>query len=320
MISHENFPNLTPEERLAIRAQKGAARPLQRASFYGHGTRELRFSAAAEEYFQLANVRFLELRDTSLLTAHIATFRDVRFVHATLPEGLLIWPRDSASLQTVTLIFMVRGNIDVITEGVTLSRDPGVTLIPPGTSHVRFRSTEPENEAIYLSIDRSLVADIMPESSEPMILPALDAQALKPILSFIASTCAVTEVHPSVASALEGAANEVTRSALLATFGPKETPAGLYSRTHEYVLRHYADLSLTIAKVAKHFSVSTRTIQLALQEAGTSFTQLVQQARTIAALELRSTQPSLKLSEVARRSGFGSLSSLHRALRAVRAE
>ncbi|MCI1222798.1 MAG: helix-turn-helix domain-containing protein [Bifidobacterium subtile] len=74
---------------------------------------------------------------------------------------------------------------------------------------------------------------------------------------------------------------------------------------------------MSLARVARYCNVAPRTIQQIFRDEGTSFTRLLQQTRAEAALRLRWDQPHLTLPQIAEQCGFGSLSSLSRALRAA---
>ena len=86
---------------------------------------------------------------------------------------------------------------------------------------------------------------------------------------------------------------------------------------HRYILDHFHEDELRIEHVAWHLNVGVCTIQVELKNGGTTFVKLLQHARTVAALELLRSEPSVTRAELARRCGFGSLSSLQRALRSV---
>ncbi|MCO6559070.1 MAG: helix-turn-helix transcriptional regulator [Bifidobacterium sp.] len=253
------------------------------------------------------------------VVARSAIFPEVSFSHMTLPATVMDWKRDGATAKMATMTFLIHGHVEISTaDNQILKRRPGVFLIPPETGDVVFKTSAPANELIGVSLSSRLFATILPDYKTYSMMgqnSKLDVVSLQPLLAFVVSACNLNNQHSQMVDTLETVANDVARSLLIACFGQGMSVMPLIERVRKYIAENYTDSALSVAKTAEHENVSVRTVQLALQEADTNFTALVRRARTEAALELRKSQPSLTLVEIGDRCGFGSVSSLRRALK-----
>ena len=204
------------------------------------------------------------------------------------------------------------GALEIESEGDILSWDPGISLVLPGTTPIRFSISGPRTEVFYISMEADRLADLVPTTAERPQGRAVTPAMLAPLLSFIANTCTIVDPRPEIAEALEPVALEVVRSLLVSAFGRRTPVEPLFSRVHRYILDHFHEAELRIEHVARHLNVAVRTIQVELQNGGTTFVKLLQHARTVAALELLRSEPSVTRAELAHSCGFGSLSSLQR--------
>lgn len=276
---------------------------------------EPRPSEAAVDYFARAGLRVNEVKGGSI-RARVAAYHWLTLVHSTVPLASLTWVRDETTVPTATLIYVLGGKLEVRSSERLISRGPDITLIPPGLCDVDLISTAERTELIYLSLHATYFADLLPSGDPQPPRRIVEPATMSPLLSFIASTCAIVNPWPEIAQSMEPVAHETARSLLLATFGAPAPQGPLYSRAHECILNQFTDPGLRLDDVARELGVSPRTLQLELQEGGTSFRQLLLHARTVAALDLLRSDPGIQRVTVAARCGFGSLSSLNRALRA----
>ncbi|GEM_PF-1374235 len=292
------------------------AKRLVRSDFIIEDRDGVRSSMKGIAYLQRANLQVQTVvRDK--LAARVAGFPNLVFVHVTMPETTVLWPRDEFSSETMTLIIRMRGNLEIESDGGILSWDPGISLVRPGTTPIRFTTSGPRTEVLYVSMDAARFADLVPDMDERPPGRRVTPGTLTPLLAFIANTCTIVDPRPEIAEALEPVALEVVRSLLVSAFGRRTPVEPLFSRVHRYILDHFHEAELRIEHVARHLNVAVRTIQVELQNGGTTFVKLLQHARTVAALELLRSEPSVTRADLARRCGFGSLSSLQGALRSV---
>ncbi|WEV65813.1 helix-turn-helix domain-containing protein [Bifidobacterium sp. ESL0764] len=267
----------------------------------------------------VGNTHFQPLAGNKKMTSRSAIFPEVSFSHINLPATVLDWKRENSTAEMATMTFVIHGHVEISTpDNKILKRHPGVYLIPPETGDVVYKTTAPANELIGVSLSSRLFATILPDYKTFLMMgqnTKLDVVSLQPLLAFVVSACNLNNPHSQMVDTLENVANDVARSLLIACFGQGMSVMPLIERVRKYVSQNYTDQTLSVTKTAEHENVSVRTVQLALQEADTNFTALVRRARTDAALELRKSQPSLTLVEIGDRCGFGSVSSLRRALK-----
>jgi AraC-like DNA-binding protein len=266
------------------------------------------------------NSRIQTLPGNKKMTVRSAIFPEVSLYHAVLPDAVMDWHRGDDVAEMATMIFSLHGHVEIsmANSNRILRRNPGVFLIPPNTGDVVVKAIAPSNELIVVSLSSRLFATILPDYKTFSMMGTnseLDVVSLQPLLAFVMSACNLRNQSAQTVETLQTVANDVARSLLIACFGQGMSVMPLIERVRKYIAGNYTDSALSVTKTAEHENVSVRTVQLALQEADTNFTALVRRARTEAALELRKSQPSLTLMEIADRCGFGSVSSLRRALK-----
>lgn len=94
--------------------------------------------------------------------------------------------------------------------------------------------------------------------------------------------------------------------------GLPDTLASVEQAVRDYVARHACDPDLTPARLAHSLGWSLRQIQLALQRAGTSSSELIRSTRINRAFDLlRQAPPSTTISSVAYACGFRSVTSFN---------
>jgi AraC-like DNA-binding protein len=270
------------------------------------------------------NLDVLEMGDHIPLSLHLLARQDVRFMHVRAPAMQLAWSRVRPSQQMAMLFLRMGGDYEILTPGAHFVRDPGISLVMPGSEPLRYGLTDRMNELILLSFDPRMFADVLPGHPEPSSvsspLPALDDRVLDPLLGLLSGSCVAANEHPAAARDVGEALYALASSVLLTTFGQLAfADRSLYALAVEYAAQHQADPDLNVAQAARFLEVSPRTIQQAFQERGTCFSHHLRRLRTETAMRMRASRPDLSLGEVARRCGFGSLSSLSRALRNGRA-
>ncbi|MBB2955731.1 AraC-like DNA-binding protein [Bifidobacterium commune] len=266
------------------------------------------------------NSRIRTLPGNKKMTVRSAIFPEVSLYHAALPDAVMDWQRGDDVAEMATMIFSLHGHVEIsmVNSKRILRRNPGVFLVPPNTGDVVVKAIAPSNELIAVSLSSRLFATILPDYKTFSMMGTnseLDVVSLQPLLAFVMSACNLRNQSTQMVETLQTVANDVARSLLIACFGQGMSVMPLIERVRKYIAGNYTDSALSVIKTAEHENVSVRTVQLALQEADTNFTALVRRARTEAALELRKSQPSLTLMEIADRCGFGSVSSLRRALK-----
>lgn len=299
------------DERLRLFERKG----LHRADFelyHGGGwTRDEELASV----MRFSTMAVVEVGTARPLRARLALFRDLTFMHASSSRARVLWDRDALSVDRVLSVYTRRGGVDIETDGVVVRR-PGVTLVAPGTSSVMVSLTGEDNEVFYTVSSARAAGAVFPESSCAFETP-LDPALLQPSMMFMAGLCRIATEGAGDASPLYHAAQQVARGLIGQVVGERR-PAGLFVRAMEFVVADYADPRISVAVVARRLGVGIRTLQAAFSAEGTTFAAQLRDVRVRAALRLREGNPSLAFAVVSRAVGFGSESSLYRALRLTR--
>lgn len=289
---------------------------LLRTGFHARGLDELAALRQAGEHLRSARIEFLALGSRGLLSARIARFPDSLFLHASLPETVAVWSRDQPALaDRATLVFARAGHIEIASGEQLIRREPGLTLIPPGSSAVRLSASSAVNEAVCVSVSAPVIADIL--ASLPVVVPteAVDPTHLAPLLAFATNMCTVSDSVGAGVPALKSAAREIARSLVrLAVAGPAR-PRSLYSLATEIIVSEHHDPTLTTDAIAERLSVTPRTLQVEFKRRGATVSSVLRRARALSAIELRREHTHLLTTEIAQRCGFGSVSSMFRAIR-----
>lgn len=286
----------------------------------------MRFRAAGREdllglrpldaYMASANIRFSNLRDErGVLRANVVRIGRFLFAHVQLPVSTVVWPRDALSRNRVVMIAAEGTGLTVASEASIIARRSSWFVVPPGTEEVTFTASKPI-ELVFVSLDDTELvgehhidfgrvgADSAPES------------VLRPLVAFVKSLCAIESEHVDRgASPLGEAASEVARALVTAVVGEPAERLDVFNAVMRIVLQDYPSPDLSLPAVARALGVSARTVQSALSARGTTFSDELRTVRLKAASELRSRNPGLPLSDVAKLAGFGTRQSLHRAMR-----
>ncbi|MGN6128185.1 MAG: helix-turn-helix domain-containing protein [Humibacter sp.] len=272
-------------------------------------------NAALSEYMTDANLRFIDLPLRGTVTANIVNFPAQTFGHVILPPATIEWPRDRLSRDRVLVLVTSDERFEVSTEGRVLYKQPDFILVPPGSEPVRFRTYSPSTELIYVSSDVSMLADIVIPEEQSEITGTVPSTAAVPLTSFVTALCSITTGGVTSAEPIAQVAQEVGRS-LVRIFGSDErAQQDLFTAAMEIIVREHARIDLSGAVVAKRLRVATRTLQHAFAQRGTTFSAQLRAVRVKAANEIRKRNPAISVRQLAAASGFGSISTLLRALR-----
>jgi len=155
---------------------------LQVMRFQLAGRAKILTASRLSEYMSSANIRFNEVADDeSSLHANLAHFASHTFAHVRIPRASVEWPRDSASRGRLVVIVAEDAGFTVESDAPIIEREPGLTLIPPGTAPVRFRAEVP-TELVFISC----LADSLPGID--LLLHEPDSNAAHSVRSPPAST------------------------------------------------------------------------------------------------------------------------------------
>ncbi|WP_162893172.1 helix-turn-helix domain-containing protein [Microbacterium halotolerans] len=264
-----------------------------------------------------ANIRFSELDDDGMFHVSLVQVPQITFSRAAVSPLTLEWPRDSASRDRAVILVARTGGLSIETEAPVWRANPGLFLVPPGDAPVTFRVSKTIDELLWIGASAAVVRGIdLPDARGRSPRPIhVDERALDVLLSFVRSLHE-TELDSGSSPQLASVATEVVRSlvALIAdASGPELDTFELGMRT---IQREYANPYIGVTDLAAAIGVSERSLQAAFSERGTTVMRELRSKRTSVALETRRQFPAISRADLARTAGFGSLSSLMRAMRA----
>lgn len=271
---------------------------------------------ALSDYLTSANLRIVRLEESDSLRVRMTRFPELTFAHATLPPALVEWPRDALSLTRAAVILCINGRIAVTSTSTVIERRPGMYLVPPGDAPLTFETLDDLNEVLYISAPASLVSDIDVRRGRSSTRPEVPANVLAPLLAFATSLSAGSVGNSLIVGPLRSVAMEVGRALarLIAEGDPSELT--LFSRTMRLIGENHADARLSVPRLAELAGVSPRSLHAAFATEGTTVAGEVRATRAREARELRNRNPSMPAAQIARSVGFGSVSTLYRALEA----
>lgn len=288
--------------------------PVQGMRFTVRGIEAATTNDALSTYLRSANLRIVELEPSDSLRLQMARFPDVTFAHVHLPRAVVEWPRDELSLTRAAIVVRLSGRLAITSDATVVHRRPGLALIPPGDTPVAFETLDPLNELLYISTPGTLVHDLDVKPDAGTARPEIPANVLAPLLAFTSSLSSGSVGDSVVLGPLRSVALEVARALarLIAEGDPSELT--LFSRAIRLIVENHADARLTVPRLAAMAGVSPRSLQVAFAAEGTTVARELRATRSRAARELRELHPGLPASQIARTVGFGSVSTLYRAM------
>lgn len=266
------------------------------------------------DYLAEANVEFDRLDEQVPLVAKLAQFPQITFGHVLMPRASITWPRDKASLERAVVILVKQGRVSVDSEADTVSREPGLHLVPPAVDPVRVRALDGANEFIYISVNAALIADIPVPSGLSTPLSPFSTAILAPLVTFVTTLCTISAEPGGNTAPLVSAAVEAVRSIVRVATDADNVPASIFDRAMQIIVRDYASRELTVPALATTLEISRRTLQSAFAREGTTVSDELRGVRTRAALKARASDQALSAGEIAFVAGFGSESAMFRAL------
>lgn len=298
------------------RSKWDAMPPVEGLRLAVRGIAAVEANAALSDYLTSANLRIVRLEESDSLRIRMTRFPEITFAHANLPRARVEWPRDALSLTRAAVILCVSGRIAVTSSSTIIERRPGMFLVPPGDAPLTFETLDDLNEVLYISAPASLVSDLDVRRRGGPPRPEVPANVLAPLLAFATSLSSGSVGNSLVIGPLRSVAMEVGRALarLIAEGDPSELT--LFSRTMRLIGENHADPRLSVPRLAELAGVSPRSLQSAFAVEGTTVAGQVRATRARAARELRDRNPGMPAAQIARSVGFGSVSTLYRAMEA----
>lgn len=303
--------------RRKVRKQIFEDRDINHLSFSVDDPEETRKAAEISRYLLTANaeIAWMEPGETPL-RAKVAQLSNLTCGHLQAPRIGLRWTRDAVSIDRAVIAVFTRGRGRVYLHPEDTEPEGTAFLIWPGTETVMIDSTMDVNEIIYVSLPANWLVGLGDSEEDLTVADEREAAALAPLCAFIASLCRLSPQGAAGLGSIRRSLEEVVKAMARTIVGPgEETQPTLLRRAMEVVLAEYPTPSLSAHEIANVLNVSVRKLQRAFEEGGTTAVAEVRKTRALAAHAIRAEQPSITTEELARQVGFGSTSSLFRALR-----
>lgn len=267
-----------------------------------------------QEYLDAANLRLHEFGEHGILRAQLVQLPQMTFGRVRISPVRVVWPRDAASLDRVVMLVSLDGKVAIMSGGEVRSASPGVHLIMPGDADVEFRVHEGAEEFFYIGASRAVIRDIDMGSPSPVTGVRIDDKVLVPLLAFIQKLCDAQPALDDIMS-IRAVAVEVVRALTRQVLGDANTGDGTYGRAIRVIERQYLNPLTSVGDIAGLVDVSERTLHAVFAKQGTTVSRELRARRALEAAAIRKRAPAIARADLARAAGFGSISSMLRAMR-----
>lgn len=240
-------------------------------------------------------------------------------MHLRGPEMSAEWPRDAASVGRAVLVAVANGSVCI--DGTRVQAGE-IALINPGETTVVAEASGSRNELLAVSFGAHKLEGLpfLGPSLGVIISDALERSPLKPMVAFVAAVYDLDVAEDDDTQVLQNTAQTIVRTMVRTIVDQAPEAAPLYDRACRVLETQYLDLSLNAKRVALSLGVSERTLQTAFAKHDETFTGVLRLVRAKAAEKNREANPSTAAVTIARMSGFGSESTMYRAIRELHTE
>lgn len=280
--------------------------------------------STASDYLVAANLRIEQIAPGTDVVAAGAIFRDVGCLLARFADATFSWPRDAGSMDRAVLMIISRGTLRA-TEAKSSQLLRGIVLFPPSQDPIEFSVAEGPVELTYISIEsRQIEPALVGLGTAPLVLQKTTRSVL-PIVGFAHSLTQSRSLEPVFVDAMRrmliACVSSVVESAAESDQGRDALGQhSLYERARKYIAEHHTNSNVTLPMTAAHLRVSTRSLQASFAANGTTFRRDLNAARIDSALRIRNQHPRMTAAQLAEAAGFGSRSSMYRALSSQRSQ
>ncbi|MBP1326129.1 AraC-like DNA-binding protein [Leucobacter exalbidus] len=276
----------------------------------------MRQNVVFQSYLAAANISFREIDASTGLAARIVQFPQLTVARARLPKSTIEWPRDAMSLDRGLILIAPHNKFSIEGEGPIWRAAPGLFFVPPGDSFITFRATEPIEDLVYINASTSVIRGlVLPKWRGEQHPGDVSGEALAPLLAFVNSLCETTLEDMAQVVPLQLVAGEVFRA--LVQLVTKEAASSMttFDFAMQVIKREYSKPHLVVTDIAGAVNVSERTLHSAFAERDTTVMTELRVMRARAAEEIRKRNPGITRNDLAKAAGFGSISSMVRAMK-----
>lgn len=296
-------------------------RDFQRLDFHSRRPGDLKPAGDLRAHLEEAQFELLSFADPPPLVIRLAELSELTLAHARGSRVSGRWNRIAGSSDRALIMIVREGEHTVTLAHGASASGQGAFIVLPGSGTVTFGSPDGYSDAVYLSFPGRLTAPLLASSGLVHSQAAgVPDSVFAPAAAFVASVCALPAEDNVDGSLFEGVGEEIVRAVVHHSGGAlPEGPQSLYPAALALIDAGYASRSLTGATLAAQLGVSLRTLQSVFNRERRSIAEAIRQARADGAIRLAREQPRLTQARIAALAGFGSVDSLHRALRLAEA-
>ncbi|MGQ7311088.1 helix-turn-helix domain-containing protein [Microbacterium arabinogalactanolyticum] len=253
--------------------------------------------------------------DTSTIFARVLRLNHFAITHISAAEGAVVWrPSHGAGDNRFMFIFVAQGNLMITADETRFATTEEAILVAfPGKGPIRLSTAAPieamaftfdAGEVAPLTLTRQTVRAMRPSSS--VFLTSF--QMLRTLVS--SDTPESEEDSAAIRSLLLGAARALLRAARAPESTLLETASAIIAEQH-------TNPRLDAGSIAIQLNVSLSTLYRAYAGEAMSISEQLRRQRAETAMRLLNETPDISPTDLCRQSGFGSLSSLRRAVQAM---
>ncbi|WP_217135739.1 helix-turn-helix domain-containing protein [Leucobacter chinensis] len=243
----------------------------------------------------------------------MTAFPHLFFFHVSEPRFEAEWERGAIQHRRAILVLALEGAVSVNGELV----EPGqLFFVPPEDAKLSVSGGNGANDFLCITFGVNTLPGLPALSNiEGGIVPHLESQQLAPCVAFIQALCTPENNGDLTVGPLEGVAHELVRALMQTVVDVRSDADPLYTKVVRILEMRYAEQGLNAALVANEIGVSVRSLQLVFEERGETVATTLRVIRARAATANRLVNPKMTNAELALLSGFGSESSMYRAMR-----
>lgn len=267
------------------------------------------------ECFTLANVTMTSLWSVGPVRARMTAFPHLFFFHVTGPRFEAAWQREPLSQGRAILVLVLEGEVVINGERVK----PGqLAFVHPDDAQLNVYGDSGMNDLLFVTFGANMLPPGLPPLTniERGVVPRIEPFQLAPCIAFITTLCSPeNNVQANDEGPLEGVAHELVRALVQTIVNVQPEADPVHAKALRILETRYAEQGLNAALVAHDLGLSVRSLQLAFEERGQTVASTLRVIRARAAVANRLANPKMTNVDLAVLSGFGSESSMYRAMR-----
>jgi AraC-like DNA-binding protein len=259
----------------------------------------------------------VHLRDGDVSSVFARIFRLDEYVVARVRTrtGHIVWrPSAAPGRRRFAVVFVARGRLAVGTDGSRHVAAGEAILMPfPERTPITLGSSSPvEVIAFAFETDAVVPFDVTPETVGSLHPSSSVFQASYSLLRALVDSSSPEQGASTAAlrSLLKGSARALVRAARVPS-------RSLWEDAVEIITDQHTDISLDARRIADQLNVSTSTLYRAFADRPRGVAEELRYQRALTASRSLAEEADIPVSRLSRQSGFGSASTLRRALKAL---